>query len=147
MSTIHGNESFQARVEYSTVAHLYMGDKVHIVMQILLYCALQSVNLSSIIISEQTMDSLLIRLFHKTCALSFTQGWVCGMVASPPRNGALLTGSGYSLRGRRRWLALRFIYFVFLGLHCGSIEDQELQKLTKVDLRRYGHSPFGDEPC
>ena len=53
MSTIHGNESFQARVEYSTVAHLYMGDKAHVIMQTLLYCALQSVNLSSIIISEQ----------------------------------------------------------------------------------------------
>jgi H+/Cl- antiporter ClcA len=78
MSTIHGNESFQARVEYSTVAHLYMGNKIHIVMQILLYCALQSVNLSSIIISEQTMDSLLIQIFHKTCALSFTKGWTCG---------------------------------------------------------------------
>ena len=97
MSTIHGNEGFQARVEYSTVAHLYMGNKVHVIMQILLYCALQSVNLSSIIISEQvrtwaaierdhganlslgqTMDSLIIRLFHKTCALSFTEGWICG---------------------------------------------------------------------
>jgi hypothetical protein len=53
MSTIHGNESFQARVEYSTVAHLYMGDRAHIMMQTLLFCALQSVNISSIIISEQ----------------------------------------------------------------------------------------------
>jgi hypothetical protein len=58
MSTIHGNESFQARVEYSTVAHLYMGDRIHIFMQILLYCALQSVNLSSIIISEQVRKHL-----------------------------------------------------------------------------------------
>ncbi|KUJ07081.1 uncharacterized protein LY89DRAFT_789882 [Mollisia scopiformis] len=77
MSTIHGNEAFQARVEFSTVAHLYLGDKAHIIMQVLLYCALQSVNVSSIIISEQTMDSLLIQLFHKSCALSFTKGWVC----------------------------------------------------------------------
>jgi hypothetical protein len=53
MSTIHGNESFQSRVEYATVAHLYLGDKIHVFMQILLYCALQSVNISSIIISEQ----------------------------------------------------------------------------------------------
>lgn len=78
MSTIHGNEAFQAKVEYSTVAHLYLGKKPHIGMQILLYLALQSVNVSSIIISEQTMDSLLIRLFHKTCAVSFTEGWICG---------------------------------------------------------------------
>jgi hypothetical protein len=53
MSAIRGNESFQSRVEYATVAHLYLGDKSHLAMQILLYCALQSVNLSSIIISEQ----------------------------------------------------------------------------------------------
>jgi hypothetical protein len=53
MSAIHGNESFQARVEYSTVAHLYLGDKPHLIMQVLLYLALQSVNISSIIISEQ----------------------------------------------------------------------------------------------
>ena len=30
------------------------------------------------------MDSLLIRLFNKTCALSFTQGWVCGRQFSIP---------------------------------------------------------------
>jgi hypothetical protein len=53
MSAIYGNESFQAHVEYSTVAHLYLGDKPHLIMQVLLYLALQSVNISSIIISEQ----------------------------------------------------------------------------------------------
>jgi len=53
MSTIRGNESFQANVEYSTVAHLYLGKKAHIGMQILLFFALQSVNVSSIVISNQ----------------------------------------------------------------------------------------------
>ncbi|TVY34724.1 hypothetical protein LSUB1_G005024 [Lachnellula subtilissima] len=77
MSTIRGNESFQANVEFSTVAHLYLGKRAHIGMQVMLFLALQSVNISSIIISNQTMDSLLIRLFHKTCAVSFTEGWVC----------------------------------------------------------------------
>jgi hypothetical protein len=96
MSTIRSNESFEANVEYSTVAHLYLGKKAHIGMQVLLFLALQSVNVSSIVISNQastlfrytskitdqitaqTIDSLLIRLFHKTCAVSFTKGWVCG---------------------------------------------------------------------
>jgi transposase len=78
MSTIHGNEAFQAKVEYSTVAHLYLGRKAHMLMQVLLFFALQSVNISSMVISEQTIDSLLIRLFHKTCAVSFTEGWTCG---------------------------------------------------------------------
>jgi hypothetical protein len=57
MANIHGNNSFQARVEYSTIAHLYLGQKSHIVMQVLLYCALQSVNISSIIISNQVRDN------------------------------------------------------------------------------------------
>ncbi|TVY28961.1 hypothetical protein LHYA1_G001672 [Lachnellula hyalina] len=77
MSTIRGNESFQANVEFSTVAHLYLGKRAHIGMQVMLFLALQSVNISSIIISNQTMDSILIRLFHKTCAVSFIEGWVC----------------------------------------------------------------------
>lgn len=78
MSSIHGNEAFQAKVEYSTVAHLYLGRNVHIVMQVLLFFALQSVNVASMIISEQTIDSLLIRVFDTTCALSFKEGWICG---------------------------------------------------------------------
>ncbi|TVY41556.1 hypothetical protein LOCC1_G005111 [Lachnellula occidentalis] len=83
MSTIRGNESFQANVEFSTVAHLYLGKKAHIGMQVLLFLALQSVNISSIIISNQTMDSLLIRLFHKTCAVSFTEGWISVAMVLP----------------------------------------------------------------
>lgn len=59
MSTIRGNEAFQARVEYSTIADLYLGERAHIFMQVILYCALQSVNLSSIIISEQVRKSTL----------------------------------------------------------------------------------------
>lgn len=53
MSRIRGNEVFEAKVEYSTVAHLYLGRKAHIAMQVLLFLALQSVNISSIIISNQ----------------------------------------------------------------------------------------------
>jgi hypothetical protein len=44
MANIHGNNSFQVYIEYSTIAHLYLGRKAHILMQVLLYCALQSVN-------------------------------------------------------------------------------------------------------
>ncbi|KAL7272460.1 hypothetical protein RUND412_004727 [Rhizina undulata] len=97
MATIRGNEEFQARVEYSTIAHLYLGPKSHVIMQVLLYCALQSVNISSIIISNQTMDTLLIQLFHKTCALSFTEGWVCVSTVSSgsPFNSYILFSLGY----------------------------------------------------
>jgi hypothetical protein len=53
MSHIRGNEQFQARVEFSTIAELYLGRKSHYVLQAILYLALQSVNISSIIISCQ----------------------------------------------------------------------------------------------
>lgn len=98
MSTIRGNERFQGNVEYSTIAQLYTGNKAHIVMQLLLYCAIQSVNISSIIMSEQTIDSLLIRLFKKTCAVSFTEGWVCATgvhVNGSPFESYILFSLGY----------------------------------------------------
>jgi hypothetical protein len=53
MANIRGNDSFQACVEYSTIVHLYFGQKSHILMQVFLYCAPQSSNISSIIISNQ----------------------------------------------------------------------------------------------
>lgn len=64
MSTIRGNEVFQARVEYSTIAHLYLGRKSHIIMQVVLYCALQSVNISSIIISNQVCKQSCLPNLH-----------------------------------------------------------------------------------
>lgn len=57
MSKIHGNETFESKVEYSMIADLYLGRKWHVSLQILLYLALQSVNISSIIISEQVRES------------------------------------------------------------------------------------------
>ena len=53
MSHIRGNEQFQARVEFTTIAELYLSRKWHFVLQVILYLALQSVNISSIIISCQ----------------------------------------------------------------------------------------------
>jgi hypothetical protein len=92
MNHTPGNDKFQLQVEFATIAELCLGPRSHIILQIILFLALQSVNISSIIIScqvnqsltnkfadSQSMDVTLIQLFHKTCALSFTQGWVCGM--------------------------------------------------------------------
>jgi len=53
MGHIRGNERFQAQVEFTTIAELYLGRKSHYVLQVILYLALQSVNISSIIISCQ----------------------------------------------------------------------------------------------
>jgi hypothetical protein len=53
MSHIRGNERFQAQVEFTTIAELCLGRRLHFVLQGILYIALQSVNISSIIISCQ----------------------------------------------------------------------------------------------
>ena len=81
MSHIRGNERFQEKIEFTTIAEKCLGRKSHIILQIVLYLALQSVNISSIIISCQSMDTTLIQLFGKTCAVSFTEGWICGTVS------------------------------------------------------------------
>ena len=53
MSHIRGNEQFQGGVEFTTIAALCLGPKSHYVLQAILFLALQSVNISSIIISCQ----------------------------------------------------------------------------------------------
>jgi hypothetical protein len=60
MSHIRGNERFQEQIEFATIAESCLGPKSHIILQIILYLALQSVNISSIIISCQVycFDSL-----------------------------------------------------------------------------------------
>ncbi|KAI8984130.1 transmembrane amino acid transporter protein-domain-containing protein [Mycotypha africana] len=78
LSNIRGNEKFQAKVELTTIAQVYLGRKYHYVFQLLLFLALQSVNVASIIIAAQTFDSMLITLFKGTCGLGISPGgWFC----------------------------------------------------------------------
>lgn len=53
MASIAGNEKFQAAVEYSTLAELFLGHRWHWVFQIMLYIALQSQTITSLIESFQ----------------------------------------------------------------------------------------------
>jgi len=95
MASIQGNEDFQASIEFTTIAHLYFGKRWHWAVQIVLYIALQSLIITSLVesfqvswyrscyvftrlTSFQSMDSLLISVAHKTCAISFQNGWICG---------------------------------------------------------------------
>jgi hypothetical protein len=55
MGHIRGNEQFQGGVEFTTIAALCLGRKSHYALQTILYLALQSVNISSIIISCQVL--------------------------------------------------------------------------------------------
>ncbi|KAI8994781.1 hypothetical protein BDB01DRAFT_902473 [Pilobolus umbonatus] len=78
LSSIKGNERFQAKIELTTIAQVYLGKRYHYLFQLLLYLSLQSVNVSSIILASQTFDSMFITLFKGTCGLAiYPGGWVC----------------------------------------------------------------------
>ncbi|KAF7726855.1 hypothetical protein EC973_008362 [Apophysomyces ossiformis] len=78
MARIRGNEKFQAKVELTTIAQLYLGKKYHYFIQIILFLSLQSINVASIILSAQTMDNMFVALFHGTCGLGIAPGgWIC----------------------------------------------------------------------
>ncbi|CDH54422.1 aaap amino acid permease [Lichtheimia corymbifera JMRC:FSU:9682] len=78
LSSIKGNEKFQAKVEFTTVAQLILGKKYHFFFQIMLFIALQAVNVASIIIAGQTFDGMIITLFKGTCGLGIAPGgWFC----------------------------------------------------------------------
>ncbi|KAI9254882.1 transmembrane amino acid transporter protein-domain-containing protein [Sporodiniella umbellata] len=78
LSNIKGNEKFQSKVELTTIAQVYLGKKYHYLFQVLLYLALQAVNVTSIIIAAQTFDSMFITVFKGTCGLGvYPGGWFC----------------------------------------------------------------------
>ncbi|CEP14002.1 hypothetical protein [Parasitella parasitica] len=78
LSNIRGNEKFQAKVELTTIAQVYLGTKYHYFFQIMLFLSLQSVNVASIIIAAQTFDSMFITIFKGTCGLGVSPGgWFC----------------------------------------------------------------------
>ncbi|TPX49916.1 hypothetical protein SeMB42_g01485 [Synchytrium endobioticum] len=78
MQSIPGNKHFQGTVEYGTLINFYFSDNFsHIIGQLFLYASLQSTAIASIITSAQTFDSVLIDIFHQTCGVSFTNGWIC----------------------------------------------------------------------
>ncbi|KAI8329461.1 hypothetical protein BC941DRAFT_506723 [Chlamydoabsidia padenii] len=78
LSNIKGNEKFQAKIELTTIAQVYLGKKYHYFFQVMLFLALQAVNISSIILAAQTFDGMLITIFNGTCGLGVNPGgWFC----------------------------------------------------------------------
>lgn len=53
MSSIEGNEDFQASIEFTTIAHLFLGKRWHVVVQGLLYLAVQTLVIASLLVSFQ----------------------------------------------------------------------------------------------
>ncbi|KAI9101276.1 hypothetical protein DFS34DRAFT_642435 [Phlyctochytrium arcticum] len=80
MQAIPGNKHFQGTVEFATLINFYFGNYAHYFGQFLLYGALQSNAMQSIVIMAQTFDSIVIDIFGKTCGLALSgpsPGWYC----------------------------------------------------------------------
>lgn len=50
----------QSKVELTTIAQVYLGKKYHYVFQVLLYLALQAVNVANIILAAQVYTKSLL---------------------------------------------------------------------------------------
>ncbi|KAI9008005.1 hypothetical protein BC832DRAFT_530147, partial [Gaertneriomyces semiglobifer] len=80
MQAIPGNKHFQGTVEFATLINFYFGDYAHYIGQFMLYGAVQSNAIQSIIIMSQTFDNILVDIFGKSCALAIgggRTGWYC----------------------------------------------------------------------
>jgi hypothetical protein len=73
MQAIPGNAHFQGHVEFSTLINVrrnspqfYFGSSAHIAGQFVLYGALQSISIQSIVLISQSVDSLLVDICGKT---------------------------------------------------------------------------------
>jgi hypothetical protein len=75
MTSIVGNEKFQAAVEYSTLAQLFLGQRWHWIFQIMLYIALQSQTITSLIESFQVILACLSGYRHTSISFHSEYGY------------------------------------------------------------------------
>ncbi|GBB94193.1 hypothetical protein RclHR1_23090001 [Rhizophagus clarus] len=70
LSSVSGNNKFQKQVEFSQLSSILVTNKYHkCLIQAGLFISMQSFNIASIILSAQTMDSLVISAFGRTCGI------------------------------------------------------------------------------
>ncbi|CAG8474213.1 10553_t:CDS:2, partial [Funneliformis mosseae] len=70
LSAVPGNNKFQKQVEFSHLSSLIVSNKHQKrLVQTGLFISMQSINIASIILSSQTMDSLVISIIGRTCGI------------------------------------------------------------------------------
>ena len=84
MSNIPGNDHFQAQIEFAYLVELFFGKRMRLLVHLWLFCAMQAVNVVSIVITAQMMDSLIIAIFGMTCGVQVNPatGWICTVTTS-----------------------------------------------------------------
>ncbi|KAI9355988.1 hypothetical protein DFJ73DRAFT_250757 [Zopfochytrium polystomum] len=137
MQCIPGNRFFQGTVEFATLINFYFGPVAHAAGQFCLFGALQSLAVSSIIQSSQTIDNLLIDLAGRTCGLAFSKSsFLTAMCVSEHGTQISPFGSTYMLVTAGYLVVLAFVvplcifplteyvsvqigaFFVTLGIFC-----------------------------
>lgn len=80
MQAIPGNKHFQGTVEFATLMNFYFSNTAHYIGELCLYCSVQSNSVQSLVLLAQTVDSIIIDIFKKNCALAISKphvGWYC----------------------------------------------------------------------
>ncbi|RIB15126.1 hypothetical protein C2G38_2320488 [Gigaspora rosea] len=102
LSSQCGNDKFQKKIEFVRFSSMLMTKKYQRwIVQFVIYMTFESLIISSIVISAQTMDSLIISLFGKTCGIGIypTSGFYCvttqSSIGSPFGSAYVLMTIGY----------------------------------------------------
>jgi hypothetical protein len=93
MQAIPGNKHFQGNVEFSTLINFFFGPVAHVWGQIILYAAIQSNAIQSLVLTAQVLifnqkstDQFLVFITGKTCGLSMAFDWICKGNESSPKS-------------------------------------------------------------
>lgn len=102
IGSLPGNEKFTKRIEYSNLCEYLITNRYkRAFIQIIVYLAIESFIIASIILSAQSLDSLFVTFFGRTCGISISpdSGWLCteelGDESSPFGNRWMLLTAGF----------------------------------------------------
>ncbi|KAI8616824.1 hypothetical protein BC830DRAFT_1255196 [Chytriomyces sp. MP71] len=77
MQAIPGNKHFQGTVEFATLINFYFPAWGHILAQVILYGAIQSQAIQSVVLVSQAVDGIFVDIFKHSCGLTQTFQWRC----------------------------------------------------------------------
>ncbi|KAI8902858.1 hypothetical protein BC833DRAFT_571864 [Globomyces pollinis-pini] len=86
MQSIPGNNHFQADVEYAAMISFYSSHWLHILGQIIVYCAHQSIAILSTILSAHLIDKMYLDFLKSTCGFSLTRGLLICLTSDQVHN-------------------------------------------------------------
>ncbi|CAG8523875.1 27131_t:CDS:2 [Dentiscutata erythropus] len=161
IGSLPDNEKFTERIEYSNLCATLITDKYkRAFIQIIVYLAIESFIIASIILSAQSLDSLYITLFGVTCGVGIypDSGWLCirelGDEASPFGERWMFLTAGFMripIIGENQSQAVGIILFNYAfivtvpSLANELEEDGSIRKIvyTSVAISTFGYISLG----